>query len=192
MKKKSYDQRRIPSLTASTYCPTHYPQSTPEETKRTLHWHLLRRELTVLQLIAVASSASLWMSTLAREKHTQTLRKLWQRLEAGSLTRDSLIPMWWYRGTAFMDTLSLSKLFQSAHGDPLLKRLSEHVPQKDWSSTLLSLRMLRVYYAVREQKTESMEPFVMCAMYSQETPGFRLPGMPSYSRSGKRQPHWLR
>lgn len=192
MKKKSCAPRPTPSSTASTFCPTHYLLSTPEETKRTLHWHLLKRELTVLQLIAVASSASLWMSTQALENHTRTLRKLWGRLEAGSLTRDSLIRMWWYRGTAFMGTLSLRKLFQSAHGDPLLKHLSERVPRKDWASTCLSLRTLRECYAAREQRTESTAPSVTYDTYSRETQASRLPSTQNYSRNGKRQPHWLR
>lgn len=192
-KKKSYAQRRTPSLNQSQNLPPTPPLSANEAMKRTLHWQLLKRELIALHLTALTCAPSSWILTREAGSNMKHLQLLYQRLENGLLQQSSLSRTWLCLGLDYTLTSPLANVFRLAHGNRKLRLLSERVPQADWASTLLSLRMLHEFYDAQEREIEN-DP----AMLKSDTsllaaaPSPLTPTSSYWQVGAKKKQHWLR
>lgn len=192
-KKKSCDPRRTPSLSQSKNLPPTPRLSAKEVMKRTLRWQLLKRELIALHLTVLTCAPSSWILTREAGSNIQHLHLLYQRLENGLLQQDSLNRTWLCLGPASMLTSRLANAFRSAHGNRKLKLLSEHVPQADWASTLLSLQTLHEFYDAREREIESETAMLKSNTFLRATAQSASTPMSNYWQLGaKKKQHWLR
>lgn len=192
-KKKSCAQRRTPSLSQSQNLPQTPQLSANEAMKRTLHWQLLKRELIALHLTALTCAPSSWILTREAGSNIRHLQLLYQRLENGLLSPNSLNHTWLCLGPAFMSISRSVNAFRSAHGNRRLRLLSEHVPQADWASTLLSLRTLHEFYDALELETANeMATLKSSTSLKVTAPSPSMP-TPNYWQSGaKKKQRWLR
>lgn len=192
-KKKSCAPRRTPSSNQSQNLLPTPRLSANEAMKRTLRWQLLKRELIALHLTALTCAPSSWILTREAGSNIQHLHLLYQRLENGLLQQDSLNRTWLCLGPAYTLTFRSVNAFRSAHGNRKLKLLSEHVPQADWASTLLSLRTLHEFYDAQEREIVNEMATWPSNGYSRAI--HHRPSTPTsnyWQLGAKKKQHWLR